>query len=96
MRRDIPYRVMFTRTSAQIPTKNEKLIIDELRAKGIAVLANHLNQRTAFQSMFTYKLALDELDPAVVNGIEGAINNANRLTGEVIELVRALRRKIAA
>lgn len=96
MRRQIPYRVMFTRTSPQIPTKNEKLIIDELRTRGIAVLTNHLNQRTAFQSMFTYKLALDELDPTLVNGVEGAINNANRLTGEVIELVRALRRSVAA
>lgn len=96
IRREIPYRVMFTRTSPQIPTKNEKLIIEELRAKGIAVLQNHLNQRTAFQSMFTYKLALDELDSGVVNGIEGAINNANRLTGEVIELIRGLRRRVAA
>lgn len=96
IRRTIPYRVMFTRTSPQIPTKNEKLIIDELRTKGIAVLTNHLNQRTAFQSMFTYKLTLDELDPAVVNGLEGAINNSNRVTEEIIELVRALRQRIAA
>lgn len=96
VRRSIPYRVMFTRTSPQIPTKNEKLIIDELRTKGIPVLTNHLNQRTAFQSMFTYKLALDELDPTVVNGLEGAINNSNRVTKEIIELVRALRQRMAA
>lgn len=96
VRRTIPYRVMFTRTSPQIPTKNEKLIIDELRGQGIPVLTTHLNQRVAYQSMFTYRLSLDELDPALVNGVEGAINNANRLTGEIIELVRALRQRRAA
>src|SRR4051812_44162648 len=61
IQREIPFRVLLTRTSPQIPTKNEKLIIDELRAAGIPMLKNHLNQRTAFQSMFTYKQALDEL-----------------------------------
>src|SRR3954463_12956843 len=53
MRREIPFRVLLTRTSPQIPTKNEKLIIDELRAAEIPMLKSHLNQRTAFQSMFT-------------------------------------------
>lgn len=96
MRRTIPFRVMFTRTSPQIPTKNEKLIIEELRGQAIPMLANHLNQRVAFQSMFTYRLALDELDPDLVNGVEGAINNANRVTGEIIELVRGLRQRSAA
>jgi chromosome partitioning protein len=62
----------------------------------LRVLTNHLNQRTAFQSMFTYRLALDELDPAVVNGIDGAINNANRLTARSSSSCGALRRKIAA
>ena len=39
-----------TRTSPQIPTKNEKMIMDELRQAGVPILATHLNQRTAFQS----------------------------------------------
>src|SRR4051794_25682114 len=88
IQREIPFRVLLTRTSPQIPTKNEKLIIDELRAAGIPMLKNHLNQRTAFQSMFTYKQALDELDPELVNGLDQSIANAYRLTEEVIELVR--------
>ena len=96
MRREIPFRVLLTRTSPQIPTKNEKLIIDELRAAGVPMLKNHLNQRTAFQSMFTYKQSLDELDPSLVNGLDQARANAYRLSEEVIELVRDPKRRAAA
>jgi chromosome partitioning protein len=95
MRREIPFRVLLTRTSPQIPTKNEKLIIDELRAAGVPMLKTHLNQRTAFQSMFTYKRTLDELDPTLVNGVEQAVQNAYRLSEEVIELVRDMKRRAA-
>jgi chromosome partitioning protein len=94
--RPIPLRVVLTRTSPQIPTKNEKLIIEELRSVGVPMLSTHLNQRTAFQSMFTYRLALQELDPAVVNGLEGAVANANRMAGEVVEVIRGLSAKEAA
>jgi chromosome partitioning protein len=85
-----------TRTSPQIPTKNEKLIMDELRSAGMPILATHLNQRTAYQAIFTYKLALDELDPALVNGLDGALGNAFRLVGEVIDVIRSLSVKAVA
>jgi chromosome partitioning protein len=88
--RAIPVRVVLTRTSPQVPTKNERLIVDELRGAGVPMLKEHLNQRTAFQSIFTYRLALDELDPALVNGLEGATANAYRLAGEVVEVIRGL------
>jgi chromosome partitioning protein len=94
--RPIPLRVVFTRTSPQIPTRNEKLIMEELRGSGVPLLATHLNQRTAFQSLFTYKLALDELNPTTVNGLEAAVTNAYRLAGEVIEVIRSINGKVAA
>jgi chromosome partitioning protein len=94
--RPIPLRVLFTRTSPQIPTRNEKLIMDELRGSGVPLLTTHLNQRTAFQSLFTYKLALEELDPSAVNGLEGAVANAYRLAGEIIEVIRSISARAAA
>ncbi|MET0528780.1 MAG: ParA family protein [Microvirga sp.] len=94
--RRIPARVLFTRTSPQIPTKNEKLIMEELRGAGVPLMRTHLNQRTAFQSLFTYRLALDELDPALVNGLSGALDNAAQLAGEVVEVIRSLTGKAAA
>lgn len=94
--RPIPFRVLFTRTSPAIPTRNEKMIIDELRGAGIPVLTTHLNERAAFKSLFTYQRALSELDPALVNGLPAAIENAERLAGEVVELVSSLNVRAAA
>ncbi|ACL63232.1 ATPase involved in chromosome partitioning-like protein (plasmid) [Methylobacterium nodulans ORS 2060] len=94
--RAIPFRVLFTRTSPAIPTRNEKMIIDELRGAGIPVLVTHLNERAAYKSMFTYQRTLAELDPALVNGLPGAVENAERLSGEIVELVSSLNVRAAA
>ncbi|CAO4138210.1 ParA family protein [Methylorubrum extorquens] len=94
--RPIPFRVLFTRTSPAIPTRNEKMIIEELRGAGIPVLTTHLNERAAFKSLFTYQRTLAELDPALVNGLPAAIENAERLSGEVVELVSSLNVRAAA
>lgn len=94
--RPIPARVLMTRTSPQIATKNEKLILDELRGAGVPMLRTHLNQRTAFQSMFTYRKTLEELDPALVNGLAAAVENAERMAEEIVELIRSFRARSAA
>ena len=54
------------------------------------MLSNHLNQRVAFQSMFTYKVDLSELDENLVNGITQAQVNANSLVGELVSLLHIL------
>jgi chromosome partitioning protein len=94
--RAIPLRVVMTRTSPQIPTRNEKLILWELQESGVPLMKTHLNQRTAYQSMFTYRLTLDELDPESVNGLDAAVSNAFRLAGEVVEILRTLQGRAAA
>lgn len=94
--RHIPLRIVLTRTSPRIATKNEKLIIRELQGEGVPMLTTHLNQRTAFQSMFTYRQALDELDPTLVNGIEAATANVLQLAGEVASVIRTLLMEEAA
>jgi chromosome partitioning protein len=38
--------------------------------------------RAAFAAMFAYRLTLQELDPAKVNGVDKAIDNAMRFAGE--------------
>jgi chromosome partitioning protein len=94
--RNIPLRVLLTRTSPQIPTRNEKMIIEELRAAGVPLLSAHLNERAAFKSLFTYRQTLEELDPAAVNGLQAAVSNADRLAGEIIEVIRNINGKAAA
>jgi chromosome partitioning protein len=94
--RPIPLRVVFTRTSPQIPTRNEKLITEELRSAGIPLLRTHLHQRSAYQALFAYRKALEELDPALVNGLAAALENASQLASEVVDLVRDLQQRAAA
>lgn len=88
LRRHIPHRLLFTRTSPQIKTRNEKLIVSELDSNGVPTFQNHLNQRVAYQSMFTYQLDLLELDPALVNGLKAAQENAEALALELINVIK--------
>jgi chromosome partitioning protein len=57
------------------------------------MLQTDLAERAAYRSMFTFRQSLEELDPAAVNGLDKAIENADALAGEVLE---QLRRKRAA
>lgn len=89
LEREIPYRVVFTRTSSAIPTRIEKAIVDELNQGGVPRFTTHLNERAAYKAMFYYKLDLDELDPAEVNGLDRARDNAVRLASELVEHLTA-------
>lgn len=96
IRRSIPYRVLFTRTSPAIPTRAEKAIVVEMEKNGITVLSTHLNERAAFKALFAYKRTLAELDPERVSGLPAATENANKLAGEIVGVVRQLAKGEAA
>ena len=86
--RRIPVQVSFNRTAVAMQSRAEVGIANELEAAGISTLKTHLNMRAAFAAMFAYRLTLQELDPAKVNGVDKAIDNAMRFAGEVAELLR--------
>lgn len=96
IRRPIPYRVLFTRTSPAIPTRAEKAIVAEMQRNGIAVLSTHLNERAAFKALFAFKRTLAELNPEKVSGLPAAIENAGKLAGEIVGVVRQLAKGEAA
>ncbi|CAH1696791.1 Protein ParA [Hyphomicrobiales bacterium] len=85
--RSIPFRVLFTRTSPQIPTRLEKAISSELAGAGIPSFSTHLHERMPYRAMFYYRQDLTELDPAEVNGLVQARENAARLAGELVEIL---------
>jgi chromosome partitioning protein len=93
--RKIPYRVAFTRTSPAITSRIEKRIVDELREGNVPTMQTHLHERAAFKAMFYFKLALDELDPKVVNGLDHARENAALFAAEIIDLVMIARQEAA-
>ena len=89
--RKIPFQLVFTRTSAAIPTRIERKIVASLQAASIPALATHLHERSAYKAMFLDKLTLDELDPATVNGLETARENAMTLALELVSVVTTAR-----
>ena len=89
LRRQIPHKLLFTRTSPQIKTRNEKMIVSELNQNEVPTFENHLNQRVAYQSMFTYQQDLFELNPELVNGLDAAQANANQLALELIAVLKS-------
>ena len=79
--------MLFTRTSPQIKTKIERQIFKQLSGGEIPQFVNHLNERAAYKSMFFHQQDLDELDPAEVNGLPQARDNALKLTAELVDMV---------
>ena len=94
--RPIAFRLLLTRTSPQIPTKAERMIVEDLAGAGISCLKTHLHQRTAYQAMFAYKLALHELAASEINGLPAAIANAQAFATEVADVINGLFAKVAA
>lgn len=88
--RKLPFVLSFNRTSPPPFTKKiEREIAAQIRANEMPMLATHLHNRQAFNAMFMEQLSLFELDPAKVNGLDAAFENAVQLTGEVLEVLRA-------
>lgn len=85
--RIIPFRILLTRTSPIIKTRIEKEILASLGNADLPILNTALNERQAFKAIFVRRLALHELDPAQVNGLPEAIENAQALAGELVEIL---------
>lgn len=85
--RQIPFRVLLTRTSPIIATRIEKEIVAALANAGLPMLVNRLNERQAYKALFVRRLALHELDPSQVNGLEEALGNAQRLADELVDIL---------
>ncbi len=85
--RKIPFRVVLTRTSPRVKTRLEQEIVKDLESAEIPTFREQINERAAFKAMFHYRLALDELDPSLVNGVGKAIQNAERFAAELIDIL---------
>ena len=84
--RIIPYRIIMTRTNPLITTKIEAGIYQALADANIALMQTRLHERQAYKAIFVRRLVLGELD-ASVNGLSGAVENAERLAEEVVDII---------
>jgi chromosome partitioning protein len=87
-KRTIPHGIVFMRTSPIIVTREEKDIRQSIAHAQIPRFSTSLNERTAFSHIFAQKKSLEELSATDTNGLPAAIENASKLTAEVIETLR--------
>lgn len=86
-RRQIPYRVFFSRSSAAIISKSEKALQSELAAADIKVMACRLMEREAFRLPFRIGGTLYELDKNAVRNPAQAIINAEDFAAEIEKIL---------
>jgi chromosome partitioning protein len=90
-RRDIPARVVLTRVSAAVQSRDLRAVLRTLETNKVPVFRTHIVQRAAYRAVFSYRLSLAELDPKAISGVEAAIGNAQAFTDEVVAWMRAAR-----
>jgi len=87
-RRTVPFAVLLTRTNVTIRTRTMTHIQRGLIEANVPVLKTELHEREAYRAMFSFQQPLEKLDPADVSNIDKAIVNAERLTSEILDLLR--------
>lgn len=88
--RKINFTLAFNRTSPPpFIRRIEREITTQMQQNELPVLRTHLYRREAYNAMFMERLSLFELNPAKVNGLEAAIDNAIQLTAEVLDVLKA-------
>ena len=88
--KDIPFRVVITRTSQVARSKPMLSIIESLRAK-VPTMKQELYDLEAFRSMFLYRQTLPELEQEKVVKTTTARLVAKDLLSEVIEILQEAR-----
>lgn len=88
--RKIPFRILLTRTNPAIKTRIENEIVVALASADLPLMKTQLNERQAYKAIFVRKLGLNELDPSQVNGLAGAIQNADALADELIDNLESI------
>ncbi len=83
--RNIPFAVLFTRTSAAIRSRLEKALETQMRDAGVPMFQTHLIERSAYRALFDLGCPLEQL-PASVSNLDRAIDNARAFAGEVLSL----------
>jgi len=81
--RKIPCCILLTRTSAAIQTRLLKLIKQDFIDSGVHILNSSLIDREAFRAVRSYGGTVNNLDPALVSGIDKAASNAKAYANDV-------------
>ncbi|WP_234731774.1 ParA family protein [Acidocella facilis] len=86
--RQIPFRILLSRTNPIITTKIERSIFDAMTAANMPLMQTKLHERQAYKAIFAYQTTLSQLDPGKVSGLPEALNNAVQLADELINILQ--------
>jgi len=86
--REIPYAVLFTRTSTAIKPRTFQHIRGEFSDHGVPAFQTQMHERDAFRAIFSFGGTLESLDPAQVSNVTAAVGNARAFAAEVITKLR--------
>lgn len=95
-KRQIPYAVLFTRTSAAIRPRTLQHIRAEFARNGVPMFEAQMHEREAFRAIFSFGGTLAGLNPAQVSNLAGAVTNARAFAAEVVALLRGRKEERAA
>jgi chromosome partitioning protein len=95
-RKNIPFAILYTRTSPAIRTKNLNNIQKQFQKHEIQAFRTHLHEREAFKSLFAFGGTLESLDGGQVGGLDKAIANAREYVAEFVSILKAQTLKEAA
>lgn len=83
-RREIPYCVLLTRTSAAVASRALRNVRDQLDKAGIEILSTSIVERAAYRDILDYGGLLRDLNRSQVSNLDKAVINAKEFAGEVV------------
>lgn len=86
--REIPYAVLFTRTSTAIKPRTFQHIRREFSDHGVPAFQTQIHERDAFRAIFSFGGTLESLDSTQVSNVAAAVGNARAFAAEVITKLR--------
>jgi chromosome partitioning protein len=90
LKREIPARILFSRTQAAVKSRLAKSLNQQVRDK-VGAFTTELHNRTAYSSLHNLGGSLYDMDPLQVSGLPKAIGNAELFAEEVIDLLAWLK-----
>lgn len=88
-RRKIAHQVLYTRTSAAVPTRALKNVMSQIEELNVSAFDTQIVQRAAYGDLTDYGGTLRDLDPDQVSNLDKAIENATAYMKEVIGCLKA-------
>lgn len=87
-RRDIPYRIVFTRTNPAITPRSLKHAYEQLRERNLPILKEEFTNLDAFKLFVEEGQSLYKLNTDQAPNLKGALATLHRLAAEVISIIQ--------